>query len=88
MSRKASKRLRYGSRLTPWPKQPPRSPSSWRPNPDGEPKDILEVDKVINNGYADVPTIVTPITMVNKDNLDDTIIAGGFYTRDEVYGSN
>ena len=56
-------------------------------NPDGAAIDILDEDKVINNGYADVPTIVTPITLVTQDNIDDTIIAGGFYTKEEVYGN-
>lgn len=56
-------------------------------NPDSAPADVVDVDKVINNGYADVPTIVTPITLVNQDNIDDTIIAGGFYTKEEVYGN-
>ncbi|MFA3917039.1 substrate-binding domain-containing protein [Ruegeria hyattellae] len=55
--------------------------------PDGAPADLVEVDKVINNGYADVPTIVTPITLVTQDNIDDTIIAGGFYSKEEVYGN-
>lgn len=56
-------------------------------NPDSAPADVVDVDKVINNGYADVPTIVTPITLVNQDNIDETIIAGGFYTKEEVYGN-
>lgn len=56
-------------------------------NPDVAPADLVEVDKIINNGYADVPTIVTPITLVNQANIDDTIIAGGFYTKEEVYGN-
>ncbi len=56
-------------------------------NPDGVPADILKVDKVINNGMADVPTIVTPITLVTQDNIKDTIVAGGFYTEEEVYGN-
>jgi D-xylose transport system substrate-binding protein len=55
-------------------------------NPDKAPIDILDEDKVINNGFADVPTIVTPITLVTKDNIDSTIIAGKFYTKEEVYG--
>ncbi|WP_171180837.1 substrate-binding domain-containing protein [Ruegeria sp. HKCCD8929] len=56
-------------------------------DPDSAPADLVEVDKVINNGYADVPTIVTPITLVTQDNIDDTIIAGGFYSKEEVYGN-
>ncbi len=56
-------------------------------DPDTAPADLVEVDKVINNGFADVPTIVTPITLVTQDNIDDTIIAGGFYSKEEVYGN-
>lgn len=55
-------------------------------NPDAAAVDILDEDKVINNGYADVPTIVTPITLVNQSNIDETIVAGGFYTKEEIYG--
>jgi len=56
-------------------------------NPGVPAVDVLDEDKVINNGYADVPTIVTPITLVTKANIDDTIIAGGFYSKEEVYGN-
>jgi D-xylose transport system substrate-binding protein len=56
-------------------------------DPDSAPAELIEIDKVINNGYADVPTIVTPITLVTQDNIDDTIIAGGFYSKEEVYGN-
>jgi D-xylose transport system substrate-binding protein len=45
----------------------------------------VKADKMINNGFTDVPTIVTPIVPIMKDNLDDTIIAEGFYTKDQVY---
>jgi D-xylose transport system substrate-binding protein len=55
-------------------------------NPDKEPKTILKVDRVINNGAVDVPTIVTPVVLVDKSNLDSTIIAEGFYTHQQVYG--
>jgi len=46
----------------------------------------VKADKMINNGFTDVPTIVTPIVPILKDNLDDTIIAEGFYTKKQVYG--
>ncbi len=46
----------------------------------------VEADKVLNNGFVDVPTVVTPIVSITKDNLDDTIIAEGFYTKEQVYG--
>jgi len=55
-------------------------------SPDKDPKTLLRVDKVNNNGAVDVPTIVTPVVLVDKKNLDDTIIAEGFYTRQQVYG--
>lgn len=57
-------------------------------NPEKAPSDVVAVDKVLNNGFAEVPTIVTPIVLVTKDNLDDTVIAGGFYSKEQVYGSN
>jgi D-xylose transport system substrate-binding protein len=55
-------------------------------NPDKDPKTLLKADRVINNGAAEVPTIVTPVVLVDKNNLDSTIIAEGFYTRQQVYG--
>lgn len=54
-------------------------------NPDKAPASLVAVDKTINNGYTDVPTIVTPVVLVNKENIDSTIIAGGFYTKEQVY---
>ena len=41
---------------------------------------------MINNGAVDVPTVVTEIVPVTKDNLDSTVIAGGLYTKEQVYG--
>jgi D-xylose transport system substrate-binding protein len=41
---------------------------------------------MINNGAVDVPTLVTPVVLVDKNNLDQTIIAEGFYTHQQVYG--
>lgn len=43
-------------------------------------------DRMINNGAVDVPTIVTPVVLIKKDNLDSTIIAEGFFTKEQVYG--
>jgi D-xylose transport system substrate-binding protein len=45
-------------------------------------------DKVQNNGYAPVPTIVTPVVLVTRDNVEDTVVAGGFYKRDQVFVEN
>jgi D-xylose transport system substrate-binding protein len=55
-------------------------------NRDKDPKTLIKADRVINNGAVDVPTIVTPVVLVDKTNLDSTIIAEGFYTRQQVYG--
>jgi D-xylose transport system substrate-binding protein len=55
-------------------------------NPDKDPKTILRVDRMINNGAVDVPTIVTPVVLVDRHNLDSTIIAEGFYSHQQVYG--
>jgi D-xylose transport system substrate-binding protein len=45
----------------------------------------VKADKMLNNGFVDVPTIVTPVVLVSKDNLESTIIAEGFYTKEQVY---
>src|ERR1700722_2835965 len=55
-------------------------------NPDKDPKTLLKFDRMINNGAVDVPTIVTSVVLVDKSNLDSTIIAEGFYTHQQVYG--
>jgi D-xylose transport system substrate-binding protein len=45
----------------------------------------VKADKNINNGFVDVPTVVTPVVPVKKENIDATIVAEGFYTREQVY---
>ncbi len=57
-------------------------------NPDTPVADLVKADRVVNNGMVDVPTIVTPVVLVTKDNIDSTVIEGGFYTREQVYGSD
>jgi D-xylose transport system substrate-binding protein len=41
---------------------------------------------MVNNGFTDVPTIITPVVLVTKENIDSTVIGGGFYTKEEVEG--
>ncbi len=41
--------------------------------------------KLINNGFAEIPTIITPVVAVTKDTIDGTVIEGGFFTREQVY---
>ncbi len=56
-------------------------------NPDTPIDQLIEIDRIVNNGYQDVPTIVTPIVLITRDNIDSTLIAENFYTRDQIYGS-
>jgi D-xylose transport system substrate-binding protein len=56
--------------------------------PDAKPEEVVKVDKTVNNGFVDVPTIVTPIVAVTKDNIKDTIIKEGAYTEQQVYGKS
>lgn len=46
----------------------------------------VSVNSVLDNGFKEVDSILlTPVT-VTKDNIDDTIIADGFYTKEQIYG--
>lgn len=38
-----------------------------------------------NNGAVDVPTIVTPVVAITRDNIDQTLIAESVFTREQVY---
>jgi D-xylose transport system substrate-binding protein len=48
---------------------------------------VAKVNKLVNNGFTDVPTIVTPVVLITKDNIDSTLIAAGIYTKAQVYGA-
>lgn len=54
--------------------------------PDNAVTDIAQGFKMVNNGFTDVPTIITPVVLVTKENIDSTVIGGGFYTREQVFG--
>ena len=41
----------------------------------------VETNSVMDNGYRDVPTIALESFAVDKDNIDDTIIADGYQTK-------
>ncbi|CAN7758498.1 sugar ABC transporter substrate-binding protein [Mesorhizobium sp. LjNodule214] len=55
-------------------------------NPDKPASEVVKADRMVNNGQVDVPTIVTPVVLVDKANVDSTVIDGGFYTKEQVYG--
>lgn len=50
-------------------------------------KKITNATGKINNGRKDVPTILLKPVAVTKDNIRETVIADGFYTEQQVYGS-
>jgi D-xylose transport system substrate-binding protein len=41
---------------------------------------------MIDNGFTQVPTVVTPVVPITKDNIDSTLIAEKVFTREQVYG--
>jgi D-xylose transport system substrate-binding protein len=45
----------------------------------------IKTDKVINNGKIDVPSILLDPVAVDKANIDTTLIADGFHTKEDVY---
>ena len=55
-------------------------------NPDKKITEIIKPDKMIYNGAMAVPTIVTPVKLVTKDNINETLIKGGVYTKNQIYG--
>ncbi len=40
----------------------------------------------VDNGSAEIPSVLFPSVVVTRDNLDQTVIADGFHTHAEVYG--
>jgi D-xylose transport system substrate-binding protein len=38
----------------------------------------------VNNGLKDVPSLLLDPTIVTRDNIKATIVAGGLYTADEL----
>lgn len=45
----------------------------------------VETNSTVNNDKIDVPSILLDPVAVNKDNIDDTIIADGFHSKEDVY---
>ena len=54
-------------------------------NPDKEIEEIIDVDRYVNNSKIDVPTVITEIVVVNKDNIMDTVVAAGYHSEEEIY---
>ncbi|MGZ8869264.1 MAG: sugar ABC transporter substrate-binding protein [Thermoanaerobaculia bacterium] len=49
-------------------------------------KEPIEAPHRINNGTNDVPSILYDSIVVDRENLDATIIADGYHSRKDVYG--
>jgi D-xylose transport system substrate-binding protein len=49
-------------------------------------KEPLSTSETINNGKKDVPAILLAPIVVDKANVDDTIIKDGYHSRADVYG--
>jgi D-xylose transport system substrate-binding protein len=47
---------------------------------------ISDATVIINNGQADVTSILLTPVAVDKDNLKSTVVADGFFTIQEIYG--
>jgi len=45
---------------------------------------ISDVSVIINNGQADVTSLLLKPVVVDKDNIKSTVIADGFFTEDEI----
>jgi D-xylose transport system substrate-binding protein len=54
-------------------------------SPDEDIGDLIGEHTLVNNGFADIPTIITPVIAVSKDTIDATVIEGGFFTSEQVY---
>ncbi|GGM42610.1 D-xylose ABC transporter substrate-binding protein [Paraliobacillus quinghaiensis] len=45
----------------------------------------VDVDRKINNGKVEVPSVLLAPIAVDKSNIDETIIADGFHTSEDIY---
>jgi D-xylose transport system substrate-binding protein len=49
-------------------------------------KQPVEAPDTINNGKKDVPAILIEAIVVDKSNVDSTVIKDGYFTREDIYG--
>ena len=45
-----------------------------------------QTNALMGNGYSDIPTYNIDVIPVTKENIDETLIKDGFYTKEQVYG--
>ncbi len=56
-------------------------------NPEKKVTEIIKVDRMIFNGAMDVPTVVIPAKLITRENIFETLIMDGVYTKEQIYGS-
>lgn len=54
-------------------------------SPDAAIGNLIGEHTLVDNGFGEIPTIITPVILVSKDTIDATVIEGGFYTSEQVY---
>ncbi len=57
-------------------------------SPETDAANLIGEHTLIDNGHGEVPTIITPVVGVSKNTIDSTVIEGGFFTSEQVYGDN
>ncbi|MFP4661281.1 MAG: substrate-binding domain-containing protein [Halanaerobiales bacterium] len=55
-------------------------------NPDSSVEDIIDIDRYVNNGQYDIPTVVTPVVTVHEGNIMETVVAEEFHSEADIYG--
>lgn len=48
-------------------------------------REKVDADRKVNNGKIEVPSVLLPPVAVDISNIDATIIADGFHSREDVY---
>ncbi len=54
-------------------------------NPDQPIDEVVEIDRHVDNDHMEVPTVVTEIVVVNKDNIMDTVVADGYHEATDIF---
>jgi D-xylose transport system substrate-binding protein len=54
-------------------------------NPDKPIDEIVTIDRYVDNGQIEVPTVITEIVVVNQDNIMDTVVADGYHEATEIF---
>jgi len=47
--------------------------------------ETIETDRKVNNGKIEVPSVLLSPIAVNRTNIDETVVADGFHSRDDIY---